>query len=172
MINALTPSLSSIVGVQLLPQKFSCQCIFPKASESKELSWGSRHVVVPLVFHDELTLLGAKVFDKVSSSTSSVLFILFRISSCSFDNNHKTITFHFLFVLDEKVVVKSAFLMWSWKKVFMRFQKQSFWLRENCGNTHISSHCGQKFLKKYLLLNFNKLQSRIWIRYLGWWWPQ
>ena len=67
-------------------------------------------MVVPLVFHDELTLLGAKVFDKVSSSTSSVLFILFRISSCSFDNNHKTITFHFLFVLAEKVVVKSAFL--------------------------------------------------------------
>ena len=44
-------------------------------------------MVVPLVFHDELTLLGAKVFDEVSSSTSSVLFILFRIGSCSFNDD-------------------------------------------------------------------------------------
>ena len=56
-------------------------------------------MVVPLVFHDELTLLGAKVVDKVSSVTSSVLFILFRKSSCSFDDGLNSIKFHFLFVV-------------------------------------------------------------------------
>ena len=124
--------------VQICCPRFPCQCIFPKASESKELSWGSCHVVVPLVFHDELTLLGAKVFDKVSSRASSVLFILFRISSCSFDNNHKTITFHFLFVLAEKVVVKSAFLMWSWKKGIYALLKAKFLAK---GKLRQYTHC-------------------------------
>ena len=66
-------------------------------------------MVVPLVFHDELTLLGAKVFGNVSSRTSSVWFILFRIGSCSFNDDLETNTFHFLFVLAEKVVVKVPF---------------------------------------------------------------
>ena len=67
-------------------------------------------MVVPLVFHDELTLLGAKVFDKVSSRASSVLFILFRISSCSFNDDYKTITFHFLFLFWlRKLLLKSLF---------------------------------------------------------------
>ena len=36
-------------------------------------------MVVPLVFHDELTLLGAKVVGGVSSVTSSILLILFGV---------------------------------------------------------------------------------------------